>query len=148
MVNNRAKGIRAEQAVARYFVEHGVLDSRRIVATGWRNGATSAPDQGDVAVPGLGVQVKSLATPLTGKALDDVWAETCAQAAAGGDRRPILIEKRNRCADVGRWWLWLSSRFYVELVSYEVRWVPSDHLVRVELGSVIGDLMIWVYGRS
>jgi hypothetical protein len=149
MVNSRAKGIRAEQAVARYFQAAGCIEARRLVAAGWRNGATSAPDLGDVAVDGLAVQVKNLAKPLVGKALSDVWADTMAQAAAGrDDRRPILIEKRTGTADVGRWWLWLASEFYLELLTGRTQLVLHDHLVRVELGSVIGDIRIWIRTRQ
>ena len=141
-VNSRRKGLSAEQAAARYFVAAGCPDARRSVAAGWRNGATSSPDRGDIdGVPGIGIQVKNLAKPLVGKALADVWVETCAQA---GGRRPLLLEKRAGAADVGRWYAWLSSGFYLELLTGRRQLVMYDHLVRVELGSIIGDLRIWI----
>jgi hypothetical protein len=145
MVNSRAKGIGAEQAVARYFRDvAGCPDARRSVAAGWRNGSTSSPDRGDIdGVPGLCVQVKNLARPLSGKLLDAVWDETRRQALVT-QSVGIVVEKRIGTTDVGRWWMHTSSVFYVEIVTGRPRFVPNFHLVRVELGAVIGDLMMWV----
>lgn len=141
-INSRRKGITAEQAVARYFVAHGLPDAHRAVAAGWRNGSTQRGDQGDVAgVPGFAVQVKNVAKPLVGQRLADVWRETCEQAVrAGGE--PLLVEKRPGTANVGQWWLYIGSTLYIRLVTGQWQWTTGVHLVRVELDSVIEDLVL------
>lgn len=152
MVNSRTKGRSAEQAVARYFRDHISPESRRVVAAGWSNGRTSGADLGDVHAPGLCIQVKSLARPLAGKLLADTWRETQAQTAAlaahtGRTANSLIVEKRPGSADVGRWWVHLSSRVYVALVTGAPRFVASDHLVRVELGDITQDLRLWCRER-
>lgn len=144
MVNSRAKGIKGERDVALYFRQFPEWPkARRLVAAGWRNGSTEHQDEGDLAgVEPFCIQAKNLARPLTGQLLINTWRETCAQAVAG-NRHPIIIEKRAGSADVGRWWAHLSSRFYVALLLGREHLVFSDHLVRVELGDVIGDLRQW-----
>jgi len=145
MVNSRAKGIGAEQSVARYFRDvAGCPDARRSVAAGWRNGSTSSPDRGDIdGVPGLCVQVKNLARPLIGKLLADTWAETLDQAAQG-DRRPMIIEK-TRSSDVGCWWAHIDARFYVELVTGRPQLILHNHLMRTLLGDLMPSLRLWIH---
>lgn len=145
MVNSRNKSIKqGEQPAARYFRAQGPpwQDARRLVAAGWSNSVTESQDAGDLTgLPGLCVQVKALKKPLVGKALADVFAETERQAAAcGSGVVPLILEKRAGTTDVGRWWLWLTSAVYVRLVTGRWAWLPEPHLVRVELGAVIGDL--------
>lgn len=144
MVNSRTKGIKGELDVVKYLRSFPEWPTaRRSVAAGWSNGTTEHQDEGDlVGTPGLCFQVKNLARPLTGKLLTETWRETVAQAMSG-NRHPIIIEKRAGCADVGRWWTHLSSRFYVELLTGSRQLVLTDHLVRVELGDIIGDLRMW-----
>lgn len=145
MVNSRAKGIGAEQAVARYFRDTAHCpDARRSVAAGWSNRSTSSQDRGDIeGVPGLCVQVKNLARPLVDKALTDVWAETCAQAVPGG-RRPLIVEKRAGTTNVGFWWTHLDARFYLELVTGRAQLVLYNHLIRVALGDLMPNLRVWI----
>lgn len=144
MVNSRAKGIKGELDVAGYLRSFPEWPTaRRSVAAGWSNGSTEHQDEGDlVGTPGLCFQVKNLARPLTGKMLIDTWRETAAQAFVG-NRHPIIVEKRVGSADVGRWWAHLSSRFYVELITGWRQFVPTEHLVRVELGDIIVSLRMW-----
>lgn len=148
-INSRAKGLTAERAVARYFVEHGRPDAKRSVATGWSNGTTESSDVGDIiGVPGFAVQVKSLARRLEGKLLADTWREATAQAGALSTLTrivctPLIIEKRSGSADVGRWWLHTSSGIYARILLGRPALVLNLHLVRVELGDVIGDLVAW-----
>lgn len=141
-INSRRKGMTAEQDLARFLRGLGGpwADATRAVATGWRNGTTSHQDQGDIAgTPGLCWQVKNLASPLTGKALDDVWAQTRTQAGVG--RLPLLVERRTGAADPRRWWLWVSSVDYIAVVLGRPVFVPTGvHLVRVELGDVLDAL--------
>lgn len=140
-INGRRKGLTAEQHVATWFREHVHPDSRRVVATGWSSRSGAQQDPGDVHAPGLCVQVKALAKPLSGKLLADVWDATTRQAASV-DRRPLLLEKRAGTADVGQWWLWLGSHFYIELVAGRPMWV-GPHLIRVQLGALTAELKYW-----
>jgi hypothetical protein len=148
MVNSRAKGIGAEQAVARYFRDVASCpDARRSVAAGWRNGSTSSPDRGDIdGVPGLCVQVKNLARPLAGKLLSDTWFETLEQAAASA-RRPMIIEKC-RSSDVGYWWAHVDARFYVELVTGCPQLILHNHLMRAQLGDLMPSLRLWIHSAK
>lgn len=139
-VDSRRKGITAEQHAARWFAEHVHRDAYRVVRTGWSSNGRAAQDPGDLALPGLCVQVKNLARPLVGKLLLDTWEATVTQA---GDRQPMILEKRVGTADVGHWWLHLWSAFYVELVTYMPRYVASGHLVRVLAGDLASDLGYW-----
>jgi hypothetical protein len=142
MVNSRAKGIdRGERPAARYFAAQGPPwdNTRRAVGAGWSNGTVGELDKGDILLPGLCVQVKNLAKPLTGKALDDVMAATQLQAEQTG-RMPLLLEKRQGSADVGRWWLWMWNVDYVRVVTGRAAWIPNQHLVRVSLGDIVDDL--------
>lgn len=148
-VNGRTKGLTAERAVANYLKAQGWPDAKRSVATGWSNGSTESGDIGDIlGVPGFAVQVKNLKGGLTGKALDDVYQEALAQAVSlaritGRDSAAIIIEKRAGTADVGRWWAHLSNRVYLRALTGRWQFTTRHHLVRVQLGDVIGDLRLW-----
>jgi len=152
MVDSRGKGIKGERDSAAYFraFGHPWQDARRLVSTGWSNGSTSSPDRGDLTgLPGLCVQVKNMARRLEGKLMADVWHATKQQASIDGlGRMPLILEKRAGSADVGRWWLHLASYDHVRLVTGRVMWVPSSHLVRVELGDVVNDLRLYSLERS
>lgn len=153
MVNSRDIGAKAERDIANYFKSRGgpaCHNARRLVATGWRNGSTDSPDQGDIAgVPGLCIQSKALAKPLAGKLLADTWSATQQQAAARtaetrSRHQPIIIERRRGCADVGRWIAHLDARFYTELVTGRAQLVLHNHLLRVDLGDLMPDLRVWI----
>lgn len=148
-INGRTKGLTAERAVARYFVEHGRPDAKRSVAAGWSNGTTESGDVGDIiGVPGFAIQVKNLARRLEGKLLVDTWREATRQAfnlgkLTGRYENALIVEKRAGSADPGRWWLHTSSGIYTHMLIGRPTLVLNFHLVRVELGDVIGDLVAW-----
>lgn len=153
VINSRAKGIKGEQDLSRYLRSFGDpwLNARRLVSAGWSNGSTSQPDRGDLTgTPGLCVQSKNLARPLTGKLLADTWHEVRAQAVAVGvpDLVPLIVEKRTGAADPGRWWCWMSAADYIAVVAGRRMWVAAPHLVRVELGDVVNDLRIYSSERA
>jgi hypothetical protein len=143
---NRDKGLRAERAVAQYFIGEGLLDAKRSVATGWRNGKTSSADEGDVkGVPGVCVQVKSYAKPLAGKALDDATAQTAEQCEAGHNALPLLIEKRAGHASPGEWWAHLPANilaglmFGVDPYADKAAWLSAP--CRIELKHIMPSLV-------
>lgn len=147
-INGAVKGKTAERDVANYLKAHGIETARRSVSTG----TIHTPDRGDIdGVPGFAIQVKNLARRLEGKLLTDVWREAQAQAVAlaaqtrAASACPVIIEKRAGTADVGRWWLHTDSGIYARMLTGRWQWVgPSFHLVRVEVGDVIGDWVSWV----
>ena len=148
-INSRAKGLQAERDLANYLKANGLTEARRSVATGH----AALADSGDIAgVPGFAIQSKNLARRLEGKLLTDTWHATVRQAAElsrqqhGDDVRPIIIEKRAGTKDVGRWWLHTDSGIYIRMITGRWQWTgsSSSHLVRVEVGDVIGDWVAWV----
>ena len=150
-INGAVKGKTAERDVANYLKAHGIETARRSVSTG----TIHTPDRGDIdGVPGFAIQVKNLARRLEGKLLADVWREACQQAVAMAQQSrasgieavsPVIVEKRAGSSDVGRWWIHMSDRVYVRMITGRWQWVgPSLHLVRVEVGDVIGDWVSWV----
>lgn len=107
---NRDKGLKSERDVARYFRDAGIATAERRVVTGWHRTDRSDPDLGDIkGVPGICVQVKNYAKPLTGKLLEDAMNETMTQCLASGDALPLLIEKRTGHASPGEWWAWMPA---------------------------------------
>lgn len=148
-INSAAKGRAAERDVVTYLKAQGWPDARRSVATGFSNGVTESQDVGDIlGVPGFCLQVKNMARRLEGKLLLDVWQETQRQAAeltrlSGVYATPVIVEKRAGQAFVSRWWLHMASRSYVRMLTGRWQLVTALHLVRVEVGDVIGDLRAW-----
>lgn len=145
MVNGRTKGLTAERDLANYLKAQGWPEARRSVVTG----TFARQDSGDIeGLPGLCVQVKNLATGLSGKLLHATWHQTQAQAEELTRQRghwcaPLIVEKRAGSADPGRWWCHLSSRFYVRVITGRWMLVTNLHLVRVELGDIVTDLRLW-----
>lgn len=144
-INSRTKGLTAERDLARYFVANGWPEARRSVVTG----TFVRQDTGDIeGLPGLCVQVKNLATGLSGKLLHATWHQAQKQTAELARQRgtscsTLIVEKRAGSADPGRWWCHLSSRFYVRVITGRWMLVTNLHLVRVELGDIVTDLRLW-----
>src|SRR5437588_8076904 len=111
--------MRDEKAIAAYFREHGAGDVERSVRSGWRNSARSLADQGDhIGLHGICIQAKDYTGgrgPLVDKLLEQSMIETLAQCVAAKQVVPLLIEKRIRCADVGKWYAWLPANTYCAL---------------------------------
>lgn len=149
-INGAVKGKTAERDVANYLKAHGIETARRSVSTG----TIHTPDRGDIdGVPGFAIQVKNLARRLEGKLLADVWHDACRQSVAMAQQTPafgaptccpVIIEKRAGSADVGRWWLHLGALEYVRMITGRWSFIMVPHLVRVEVGDIIGDWVSWV----
>lgn len=147
-INGAVKGKTAERDVANYLKAHGIETARRSVSTG----TIHTPDRGDIdGVPGFAIQVKNMARRLEGKLLADVWQDVTRQAVAMAEQTrtvsacPVIIEKRASTADVGCWWLHMSGPVYTRMMTGRWWWFgPRHHLVRVEVGDVIGDWVAWV----
>lgn len=143
---NRDKGLAFERAVARYFRLHGLCGAERSVSTGWRVNGRSLPDTGDLkGIPGITVQCKCLAQPLTGKALEDAMSEANTQRIAAGAPIGTLIEKRQRISDIGRSWAWLPTNQFVRVnIGADISFSTTP--VRTELRHIIAYLVIFSKG--
>jgi hypothetical protein len=146
-INSRTKGLQAERDLANYLKANGLTEARRSVVTG----SSTLADAGDIAgVPGFAIQVKNLARRLEGKLLADTWHAACRQALSMSEQTgrhcsAMIVEKRTGSADVGRWWLHTSSVTYLRMVTGKNSWSGwGPHLVRVEVGDVIGDWVAWI----
>lgn len=67
-------------------------------------------------------------------------AETEAQRVAAGADLGLLVQKRPRCADVGRWWVWLSIERLSYLYTgdpYGNGFIDDDSPVRTELRHLV-----------
>ncbi len=103
-LDSQAKGKRAERAVAQYFTRRGWPEARRVVRTADRY----APDEGDVRLPGVTIEVKHYARPLTDAEVDTFMFKLCTQQRRADDVA-LLIERRQGVADPGRWWTHMNA---------------------------------------
>ena len=91
---SRAKGHRAELAVAAYLRQRGYTDA---ATTRGRLGHDGTHTPGDVvAIPGLVIEVKDVGS--------SAWPSWCRQAEDEADGRPwVVIRKLRGSTDVGAW---------------------------------------------
>lgn len=100
----RAKGVRAEQDLARYLRTWWPSAERK-ADNGWRSGARESADHGDIRGTGPIVwQVKHRRD----FRLDSFMGQTAGQTMAAGADYGVLVERRDRVGDPGRWWAWLT----------------------------------------
>jgi len=104
---SKAKGSRAERAVADYLTSLGIA-CERIPA-----GATA--DRGDLWVPLIefpAIDVKDHATPRLGE-----WVDRAAEQAHNAGRRAgIVWHKRRGHSDPGRWFVTTSGEMFLALM--------------------------------
>lgn len=116
--SSRYVGRETEQAVAR-FLRRYWPDATRAVRTAWATQDGESADPGDLYGVPFAVQVKGhkRGAPqfVPGKELADIWEEANSQALASGLPFAVIIEKRQQCADVGRWYAWLPMRLVASL---------------------------------
>lgn len=97
---SRNKGAQAEKDVCRYLREHGFERAERAVRTGFRTGARTVADPGDVAgVPGTIISVKDAQTHYIEAWLRELDAMDPDDTLA----LRLLVIKRKYKADPGRW---------------------------------------------
>lgn len=100
----RAKGVRAEQDLARYLRSWWPSAERK-ADNGWRSGARESADHGDIRGTGPIVwQVKHRKD----FRLDSFMSQTAEQATAAGADYGVLVQRRDRVGDPGQWWAWLT----------------------------------------
>lgn len=108
-INSQAKGKRAELAVANWFKVNGYPDAERAVKTG----TTQTHDAGDLILEHLSfrlcVEVKHHAGGLTELQVASFGAKLQQQIVMSKSDMGILVERRDRVGDPGRWWVHLHS---------------------------------------
>lgn len=98
--SNRRQGADRERDVANYLARNGFPHAERA----GKNGNVVRRDTGDIdGVPGIAWQVKSSPT----ESIPNALRQAEEQALAAGADLGIVVHKRQRCADPGRWWAWL-----------------------------------------
>ncbi len=124
-LNSQAKGKRAERDLANWFKVNGYPRASRAVKTGTR----FEPDAGDLILEHLEfrmvVEVKDHASPLTEGEIDKFGRKLVIQTIQFVPVADIgiLVEKRTRVADPGRWWVHMPG--YVYAVLAELGQTPS-----------------------
>lgn len=115
-IDSQAKGKRAERDLANWWKIHGFPDAHRAVVTGDRD----TPDGGDlVLVNGdfrLVIEVKHHAGGLTDGQVAEYGAKLLRQVAQSKGTMGILVERRDRVADPGCWWVHVDPWHFVQLV--------------------------------
>ena len=144
---NRRRGIDAERRVATWLRAHGWPGAERAVRTGYRTATRASADPGDITgTPGLAWQVKDCAREQV-----DAWlAETEEQAEAAGADYGLLVVRRRRVGDVGRWWVYMRLADLGGLLVHaygDARFLaPGSALVRLELRELVRYLHDAGYG--
>jgi hypothetical protein len=108
--SSRYVGRETEQRVSRHLRQYWP-DCTRQVRTGWRNGASSSDDPGDLTGLPFACQVKGHkrgSRQFTVGQVCKIWTQAVKQAASSGMPFPVVIEKVMGTADVAEWFAWLT----------------------------------------
>lgn len=105
--SNRRRGKDTERKVATYLEAHGLGDGRRNLAGYARDHGDIGPvtdRDGDL----WAVEVKGWQDPTPGK-VEAAAREAAREAEHAAVPLWVLVVRRPGCADVGRWWAWVTS---------------------------------------
>jgi hypothetical protein len=145
----RAKGIRAEQDLAKYLRTWWPA-AERTVATGHRAGDHVREDHGDITgVPGIVWQLKYIAD-MSDRDIRTALDETATQRAAAGADFGILVQRRPMKANPGHWWAWMRLGDLIDLAMgaegtfTETLYVPA----RIHLDEAVGLLLAAGYSGA
>lgn len=139
----RRKGHDAERDLAGWLRRWWPYAERKS-DNGWRSNARESVDHGDIRGTGLIVwQVKHCKNFRLG----EYMRQTADQATAAGADYGVLVERRDRVADPGLWWAWLTVSDVAALLG-GLDVVPRDvdretltAPVRIELRHVVALLV-------
>jgi hypothetical protein len=133
-INSQAKGKRAERDLANWWKLNGFPDAARAVKTGDR----FTPDAGDLILQygdfRLVVEVKHHAGGLTTGDVSRFGEKLQTQTRQSGSHMGVLVERRDRVANAGDWWLWVDDFVYAALLLERgVAPIPASfvHMVRL-----------------
>jgi Holliday junction resolvase-like predicted endonuclease len=120
-INSQAKGKRAELAVANWFKVNGYPDAGRAVKTG----TTYTHDGGDLILEHgdfrLCVEVKHRAGGLSDSEVLQFGRKLQQQIVMSKSDMGILVERRDRVGDPGRWWVHMHSSALATLEVWALR---------------------------
>lgn len=116
--SNRNRGADAERELVRWLRENGWPGAERAVRTGYRTSNRVSADPGDVTgTPGLVWQVKYTTRFEWPAVFAANLAETEAQRAAAGADHGLLVQRRPRASDAGKWWVHVTGRSFAVLLT-------------------------------
>jgi hypothetical protein len=119
-INSQEKGKRAERDLANWFKVNGYPDAGRAVKTG----TIQTHDAGDLILehetPGfpvfrLCVEVKHHAGGLTDLQVNSFCDKLSMQCLMSRANMGILVERRDRVSDPGRWWVYVHASDFARL---------------------------------
>lgn len=126
-VNSQDKGKRAERDLANWWKDHGYPDAARAVKTG----TSDTHDAGDLILEyydfRLCVEVKHHKGGLTDLQVDAFGAKLSQQCVQSKSNMGVLVERRDRVSDAGRWWAHIHARQFaqLELMVHRTSWVGT-----------------------
>lgn len=138
-INSQAKGKRAERDLAKWWKVNGYPDAERAVKTG----TTQTHDAGDLILEWnrfrLCVEVKHHAGGLSDLQVASFGAKLSQQCVQSKSNMGVLVERRDRVSDVGRWWVHIHARHFavIELEPFPEQMLnpmTSWRPVRVSVG--------------
>jgi hypothetical protein len=138
----RRKGHQGERDLAGYL-RRWWPDAERKPDSGWRNSARESADHGDIrGTPLIVWEVKHCRD----FRLSEFMRQTAEQATAASADYGVLVERRDRVGDPGRWWAWLTVADLLlmgglDLVPRDVDPATLAAPVRTELRHVVALLV-------
>lgn len=140
-INSQAKGKRAERDLANWLKVNGYPDAARAVKTGDR----FTHDGGDLILDHnefrLVIEVKNRASVLRDSEVKEFGEKLLHQVEQSRGDLGILVEKRQRVSNPGRWWAYVPARAFSVLqlglstlnISNASSWAP----VRVPVSHIV-----------
>jgi hypothetical protein len=114
-INSQAKGKRAERDLAKWWRFNGYPDAERAVKTG----TTQTHDAGDLILEHnefrLCVEIKHHAGGLSDLQVASFGAKLGQQCVQSKSSLGILVERRDRVSDPGRWWVHVHAFHFARL---------------------------------
>lgn len=150
---NSRKGKTVERAVVTWLRDNGFPHAERAVRTGYSNGDAYGADPGDITgTPGLVWQVTDRADIEQDAVLRRRLVDAERQRAEASAEFGFLVVKRRRCADPGRWWVFMDAQYLHGLLheGYNLGepWSAVERFpVRASLGAVVPVLRARGYGE-
>lgn len=124
-INSQAKGKRAERDLAKWWKVNGYPDAERAVKTG----TFQTHDAGDLILEWkdfrLCVEVKHHAGGLSDLQVASFGAKLGQQCVQSKSDMGVLVERRDRVSDPGRWWVHVNAMHFAQLeFGYDTRVYP------------------------
>lgn len=140
-INSQAKGKRAERDLANWWKVNGYPDAERAVKTGTKQ----THDAGDLVLEfgafRLCVEVKHHDGGLSDLQVASFGAKLSQQCVQSKSNMGVLVERRDRVSDAGRWWAHVDAMDFAQLqicnrANFELHMQPHAAFrpVRVSVG--------------